>query len=179
MTKTLSFKFALCGVLSALSTIAFVIEGLFPPLFLPGARMGVSNIFILLCAILLGGRYAFVTLAVKVLLGSLLSGNFFGIVYALPSGTIALSIELVLIYLAKNVSILATSIAGAVINIAVQNTAFCLITGTAEYLSYLPYLTLTGILGGIIIGLAVFILIKILPAKYFLANNNTRQERKF
>jgi heptaprenyl diphosphate synthase len=178
MTKTLTFKFALCGVLSALATIAFVIEGLFPPLFLPGARMGVSNVFILLCAILLGGRYAFITLAVKVLLGSLLSGNFFGTVYALPSGAIALTIELVLIYFVKNVSIIATSIAGAVINIAVQNTAFCLITGTAEYLSYLPYLALTGILGGIIVGLAVFLLIKILPAKYFLANNNKQQEKQ-
>lgn len=167
----------LCGVLSALSTIAFIIEGLFPPLIIPGARMGVSNIFILLSAILLGGRYGFITLAVKVLIGSLLSGNFFAVAYALPSGILALSVELILIYIAKKVSVVATSVAGAVINTIMQNVIFCLVTDTIEYLSYLPYLALIGVLGGIVVGFAVYFVLKILPHKYFLQTNKSQEKR--
>lgn len=177
MKKIPTFKFVLCGVLSALSTIAFIIEGLFPPLILPGARMGVSNVFILLSAILLGGGYAFVTLSVKVLLGSLLSGNFFAVVYAMPAGIISLSIELVLVYIVKKVSVVATSVAGAVINTVIQNATFCLITDTVEYLSYLPYLSLVGVLGGVIVGVCVYLTLKILPKKYFLHNKKIQEKK--
>ena len=45
MRKPLLKKLTLCSIYSALAIISFVIENLFPPLFLPGARMGVSNVF--------------------------------------------------------------------------------------------------------------------------------------
>ena len=45
------YKIAACGIFSALALIAFVIESLFPPFFIPSARMGISNIFVLLAAI--------------------------------------------------------------------------------------------------------------------------------
>lgn len=177
MKKLSTFKLVLCGIFSALSTLTFIIEGLFPPLFLPGARMGLANIFILLSSVLLGGKYGYVTLVVKVCLGSLLSGNIFGIVYALPAGLIALSTELILIIFVKKVSIIAISVVGATINTVVQNLTFCLITDTAEYLMYLPYLALISLLGGIVVGGCVYLILKILPEKYFI-NNKKSQEKK-
>ena len=175
MKRLSTSKIVLCGILSALSTIAFIIEGLFPPLFLPGARIGVSNVFILLTVILLGVKYGYVTLSVKVLLGSLLSGNFFSAVYALPAGLVSLTIEILLFYFTKKISIIAISVAGAVFNTIIQNFIFCLITNTVEYLSYLPYLALVGVLGGVTVGLAVYLIIKILPAKYFMNDNNLEE----
>lgn len=167
MKKSVTYKFTLCAILSALATIAFIIESLFPPLFLPGARMGVSNIFILLCLVVLGYKYAFITLSVKVLLGSLLSGNFFAVVYALPAGLVSLALETLLFYLIKGISIVSISVAGAVINITVQNLVFCLVTKTTEYLTYLPYLSLIAILGGVVVGLSVNFITKIVPEKLF------------
>ena len=143
-----------------MATIAFVIEGMFPPLFLPGARMGVSNVFILLSAILLGGRYGFAVLIVKILLGSLLSGNVSSAIYSLPSGILALSIELILLYFTNKISVVAISVFGAVLNSTVQNAVFCIVTKTPEYLAYLPYLALIGAVAGLIIGLAVYLTVK-------------------
>ncbi len=168
MNKSLTLKLTACGIFSALSTVAFVIESLFPPLFLPGVRMGVSNVFILLCIILLGGKYGYFTLLVKVVLGSLLSGNISAIIYSLPAGIISLTVEFLLLKLTKNVSIVAISIAGAVLNTLIQNLTFCLVTKTIEYLSYSPYLALGGVLGGLIIGVAVYLIIKIIPKNFFL-----------
>ncbi len=168
MKRFSTSKFALCGLLSALSTITFIIEGLFPPLFLPGARMGISNVFILLSILLLGAKYGYITLAVKVLLGSLLSGNFFSAVYALPAGILSTTLEILLINYTKKISLVAISVAGAILNTTTQNLIFCLLTNTVEYLSYLPYLALVGVLGGVTVGLTVYLVIKILPTKYFV-----------
>ncbi len=162
------FKVTLCAVLSALGTIAFTIEGLFPPLFLPGARLGVSNIFILLSAILLGGKYGFITLIVKTVLGSLFAGNLSMILYSLPAGAVALTVELIIIYIIKKTSVLAVSVAGAVLNTTVQNIAFCLITGASEYLAYLPYLALISVISGLFVGFAVYLILRYLPIKYFV-----------
>ena len=134
MRKPLLKKLTLCSIYSALAIISFVIENLFPPLFLPGARMGVSNVFILICLITLGPKYAVISLILKTTLGSIISGNAFAIVYSLPSGLIALTVETLALYLMKKVSILATSIMGAVINTTFQNLTFCIITNTSQYL---------------------------------------------
>ncbi len=153
-------KIALCGILSALATIAFIIENAFPPLILPSAKMGLSNIFILLSTLILGWQYGFISLIVKVMLGSLFSGNISAILYSLPAGVISLTIEIVLIYLVKKTSILATSILGAVINSTIQNLTFCLITRVNEFLYYLPYLALISVISGFIVGLCVYLIIK-------------------
>ncbi|MBQ3116219.1 MAG: Gx transporter family protein, partial [Clostridia bacterium] len=139
---------------------SFVLEGLFPPFVLPGARMGVSNIFILLSAMILGWKYALATFVVKVTLGSLFSGNFLAIIYSLPAGILSLVIELTLIYFIRRVSIVCVSVVGAVVNVTGQNLIFCLITKTPEYLSYLPYLTLTATFAGLTIGFATYLILK-------------------
>lgn len=164
MNGKLTFKIALTGILSALATLAFMIENLFPPLFLPGARMGVSNAFILLAVLILGGRYGFFVLTVKCLLGSLFSGNISAIIYSLPSGAIALAVEVLLLYLVKNLSVVAISVCGAVINASLQNVVFCLVSGTGEYLFYTPYLALISMVSGVIIGLAVLFTVKKFPS---------------
>ncbi len=161
-------KLALCGLLSALSLITFLIENLFPPLIIPGAKIGLSNVFILLSALILGAGYGYATLVIKVLLGSLFSGNISAIVFSLPSGAIALTLEIIAIYFIKKSSIIAISVLGAVVNITTQNLIFCLYAQTPQYLVYLPYLALIGVLGGIVTGVAVYIICKRLPKKLLI-----------
>ena len=165
MKNALLKKFALCGILSALGVIAFVIESLFPPIFLPGARMGVSNIFILLAVIICGWQYGFAALIIKVLLGSLFSGNISAIMYSLPAGVLSLGAEILLLYFTKKISVVAISVFGAVVNTTVQNATFCLIIGIVEYFYYLPYLAAISILSGLIVGFAVCLTVKKLPLK--------------
>lgn len=161
--KKLVYKIAACGIYSALALIAFVIEGLFPPLFLPSARIGVSNLFILLAAITLGAKYGAAALIIKCILGSVFSGNLSAIIYSLPAGVIAYVAEISALRFFKGTTVTAISALGAVFNSVCQNAIFCLITGSFGYFVYLPYLAAAGLLGGLTVGLAATLILRILP----------------
>ena len=51
MKKLTAKTITTTAVFAALSLIAFMIESLFPPLFVPGAKMGLGNIFSMLALI--------------------------------------------------------------------------------------------------------------------------------
>lgn len=158
-------KLVLCAILSAMGTLTFVLESLFPPLILPGARLGLSNVFILLSTLFLGGRYGFATLIIKTIIGSLFSGNVSMLMYSLSAGIVSLSVQIVILFYVKKTSVISASIAGAVINSTVQNLVFCLVTNTIEYLSFLPYLALISVLSGLIVGLIVYLIILKIPIR--------------
>lgn len=178
MKKSYTFKFALCALYSAFGILSFMLENLFPPLFLPGARLGISNVFILLATVTLGYAYGLTVLIVKTLLGSVFSGNASAILYSLPAGLISLSLEALLLTGIEKISVVAISVAGSVVNVTVQNAIFCAVTKTAEVIVYLPYFALIGIIGGAAIGFTVYLIIKKLPQKLLTAEEN-KQEKKF
>lgn len=147
--------------------MSFLIESLFPPLFIPGARLGISNVFVLFAVIYIGVKEGFAVLIIKILLGSLFTGNISAALYSLPSGIIALSVQVILIVCAKRVSVVAISTLGGTLNLILQNVVFCLIAGGSEYLIYLPYLAAIGALAGAFVGFAVYLIIKTFPS-YFI-----------
>ncbi len=163
-----SKRIAGTAILAALALISFLIESLFPPLFIPGAKMGLSNIFTFLALILYDGGSALATVLVKCLLGAVFGGNFSALMYSLPASLAALAAEYTLFRLLfPKTSLVAISVVAAVIHNLVQNLVFCLVTQTPEALSYLPYLALTGAIAGLIVGLSCYGALKILPSKYF------------
>lgn len=167
MNKKVTYKFALAGVLCALALISFLLENLFPPLFIPGARMGISNLFILLTAILCGVWYGAGALLVKSLLGSVFTGNFSAIMYSLPAGIVGYVAEVCVIYLLRKTSVLSASVLAAVLNSAVQNIVFCAVAGDFSYLIYLPYVTVIGAASGAFVGVLATIVLRRLPIKFF------------
>ena len=168
-------KLVFCGVNSALALIAFMLENLFPPLFIVGGRIGVANFFVLIAGITAGFWYGFAVLAVKAVLGSILTGNAGAILYSLPAGAVAYTLQMLLILFAPKISVIAASVLGGTINACLQNATFCLITRTPEYFVYTPYLALIGALGGAIVGAAVFAVIKYLPKK--ILDINIKEEK--
>jgi heptaprenyl diphosphate synthase len=163
MKNNKTARITLCAILSAFATLTFIIENLFPPLFLPGARLGLSNIFVLISAILLGGKYGFATLITKTIIGSLFSGNMSALMYSLPAGILALTVQIIIIYYVKNTSTVCASIVGAIINTTSQNVIFCIVTNTMEYLAFLPYLATIGVFSGLLVGFAVYLILPRLP----------------
>lgn len=160
------YKIAACGIFSALALIAFVIESLFPPFFIPSARMGISNIFVLLAAITIGVPYGAAVLIIKCGLGSVFSGNFSAMIYSLPAGIVAFAAEILTIRFLKKTSVTAASALGAVINSICQNAVFCLVTNDFGFFVYLPYLAAIGAASGILVGLATVLILRIIPKRY-------------
>lgn len=65
-------RIAVLALLTGQALLMFMVEGLFPPLFLPGAKMGLSNIFTLLALAVLGPGQALALVVVRTVLGSFL-----------------------------------------------------------------------------------------------------------
>ena len=149
-------KIATAAVLSAAALAVYVVESLFPPLILPGVKMGLSNVFVLLALVCLGVGYAFAALAVKIAVGNLIVGNFSTLMYSLPAGVISLAVMSLLFFNGKSrFGLIALSVAGAAV--------YALVTDTPAVLSLLPYLALIGVLSGAIVGAATYFALKIVP----------------
>ncbi len=161
-------KTAALGILTALSLVVFIIENLFPPLFVPGAKMGLANIFSFAALIMYGPVEAFAVVIVRTVLGSLFAGNVSMLMYSLTGGVAAMAVSSILMYAAyPRISIMSVSIAAAVAHNIVQNAVYVLITSTALMFAYMPYLALIGVLSGAIVGAVVTIIFKKVPTGAF------------
>ena len=167
-TKTKYFnakRIATLSVLCAMGLIMFMIESLFPPLFVPGAKMGLSNIFSLLTLYMLGPIDALIVVVVRTILGSMFGGGMSTLIYSLTAGIVSVVISAFLVeFVYPNISIISISVVSAIFHNITQNVVFCLISNTPEMFSYMPWLALVGILAGLIVGFAVNLILRALPS---------------
>ena len=159
-------KLATMAVLTALSLIVFVIEAQFPPLFIPGAKLGLANIFSLFVLLLYGPAEAAAVVLCRSLLSALITGPVSALLYSLPAGLISIALSALLVRKALSaVSLVSISVAGAVLHNIVQNIVFVALNGAPEMLFYMPYLALIGVASGACVGLALHLLVRHLPIK--------------
>lgn len=183
-TKTNLFsarRVATLGILVALSLITFILENLLPPIFLPGAKIGLSNIFTLLTLFMFGPIDAIILIVVRTTLGSLIVGNLISLVYSLSAGVISLFIAIILVrFVYPKISIVSISVTSAIIHNIVQTLVFCLMVENTYMISYLPYLALFGIASGLIVGALVYLLIHKVPMSLFekILNNEIYKNKE-
>lgn len=162
-------RMALLAILTAMSLITFMIESLFPPLFLPGAKMGLSNIFSLLTLIVLGPVEAIVVVLIRTTLGSVFTGNMSTLLYSMSAGLVSILVASLLMALFyPRITVVAVSLVSAVLHNLTQNIVFCLVSATPQMYVYMPWLALLGIVAGVIVGFAVYFIVKYVPLKVFL-----------
>ena len=89
-------RIARVGLLTGLSLIMFLVEGLFPPMVVPGARLGLGNIFIMMILLCFSYGEALLAVAVKSLLSAIFIGNLSAALYSLPAGVAAISVSYLL-----------------------------------------------------------------------------------
>jgi heptaprenyl diphosphate synthase len=163
-------RLARLGLLSAGGVAAYVFESLLP-VPLPWARVGLSNIFVLITLFGFGFRDAFLVAAVRVIAGNLLLGILMSPAFVLSIG--GSMVALAVMGLAKwkfvpPLSIVGTSCLGAVVNNVVQLLLFMILLSGAEVVgSMLGGFILLGVGVGFVTG---FIAARIL-SKVVLARN--------
>lgn len=167
--KLTAKRIATLSILTALGLIMFMIESLFPPLFIPGAKMGLGNIFTLLTLIILSPVDAIILVILRTVLGSFFVGSMSTLIYSLSAGIVSVLISIVLVkFTFPRVSIIAISVCGAVAHNLTQNIVFCLISQTPKMFAYMPYLALLGVVAGVIVGFAVYLIVKFIPMSTFI-----------
>ena len=161
MIKFNAKKLSLLALYGAMALVVFAVESLVPSLIVPGAKIGLANLFVLLALYTFGVGEAFFVMIVKCVLGNLITGNLSSLTFSLFSGVISLAVCVLIFCLAKDkISIVALSVVGAVISNFVQNAIYAFVMQTTSVFFYLPYLTLAGVLGGLVVGFATVFVLK-------------------
>ncbi len=171
-SKTFSFsakRVATLGILISLSLISFTLENLLPPLFLPGAKIGLSNIFTLLTLFMFGYVDAILLVIIRTTLGALMVVGRSTLIYSRTAGRASLVVAILLVqFVYPKISLISISIASAIIHNIVQVLVFCLIVENSYMIAYLPYFALIGILSGLVVGLLTYLVIHKVPTSFFI-----------
>lgn len=162
------------ALLVCVALMAGLVENAFPPIMplAPGAKLGLGNIAPLLALIMLGVCDAYSVMLVKCLLGALMSGGVTGLMYSVPSGVLALTVEtLLFLLLFDKMSVAMISLIGAIVFNVSQLGVATAVTGVSM-LPLLPIMMTAGLLAGAFTGLLAYVLIKKLP--YSVIRGNSR-----
>ncbi|MEE1160979.1 MAG: Gx transporter family protein [Acutalibacteraceae bacterium] len=154
-------KVALYGILTGLALIFGYIESLFSLSFIaPGIKLGLANSVALLLLCFKDFKGALLVNITRILLSALLFSTPFSLVFSLTAGIISVVIMKLLSGI-KSVSVVGFSIAGAVVHNLVQLTVASIIFGRAVWY-YLPFLLVSALISGGIIGALSLIIFKII-----------------
>lgn len=166
--KSAAKKIATLAVFTALSLIMFIIENQFPPMFIPGAKMGLANIFSFAALIMYSPLEAFAIVAIRTGLGAVYAGNVSALLYSFTGGVVSMAVSSLLMYTVyPRISVMSVSVCAAVAHNITQNVVFVIISGTALMFGYMPYLVLLGILSGAIVGGVIMLVFKKVPKSVF------------
>lgn len=156
-------RLALSAILAALAMILSYIEALIPmPVPIPGIKLGLANLIIVIAIYRLGFKYAFVINCVRILTAGLLFTGLFGVIYSFAGCVLSILIMYVL-YKTKLFSIVGISMAGGVVHNLGQLITACLIMSNIRLMSYFAVLLFSGMISGILIGIAASLLQDKLP----------------
>lgn len=155
-------KLTTIGLLSSFALIIFVIEGWLPPLGIVGAKLGLSNIVVLFTMVYLGRKEALCVLCIKILLGTLFSGNVIGMIFSVIGGFLAFAVMSVALCFLKDKRLSIVSILGGTVHNIGQLFAAVFVMKTTLVFSYLPYLVVAGIFTGLFNGLATQFTLKLI-----------------
>ena len=144
----------LLSLITAQAIVLHYIEG-FIPVIAPGAKLGLANIMTIVALYIFSAKYALVVSIVRILLGSLLSGNPMGILFSLVGGLLSWVVMVILQRHPDYFSLVGVSTAGAAFHNLGQLAVASIIYKTIGiFFTYLPILMLTSAITGYFIGIA-------------------------
>lgn len=153
MKKNVTKKIALSGLFLALALIVSLLESLLPPIVptLPYAKLGLGNVVLLMCFVLVGVREGYCVLLLRCLLAAVFAGNFSSLMWSVPAALAAYT-AMYLLYKTRFFSTVALSAVGGMVHNAVQMAVGVGVVGSAVA-AYLPYMLVAGGVAGVATGI--------------------------
>lgn len=155
------------SVLLAVATVINYAESLIPSFGLPGVRLGLANIVILLILYNFSLPEALTVTILRVFLVGLIRGTLFQVPFFMSlAGAILSLITMFALKKAKIFTEIGVSIGGAFIHVVSQIIVLSIFMKTITIVYYLPVLLISSLLTGIFVGIVVM---KV-REKYFIMN---------
>lgn len=158
---------AVSAILACLALIFSYVEAIIPfSAGIPGVKLGIANLVILIALYEMGPRYAFAVNAVRILVAGLLFNGLFGALYSLAGGLLSF---LVMWGLKKTglFSMTGVSMAGGVAHNMGQLLVASAIVANLKMFLYFPILMFSGLASGIAIGIVSQIIYQRVPKQLF------------
>ena len=154
-------KVARIGVMLSLAIALSVMESFLPDFLLPGLRLGLANIAVVLVLYVYGIKEGFYLALGKAVLSSLLRGSIFSMGgFMALSGTMLSFLGMALLrVLWKKCSPVLVSVIGALLHVSGQILVAYIYLGVGV-LGYLPFLLLASFLTGVFVGLVAYALLR-------------------
>ena len=155
-------KIALIAVLTAATVVIGIVESFIPSIGIPGIKLGLANIMILVTLYELGIVEAVFVDFVRVILVSLIRGSFLsmGFVMSLTGAALSLGIMILFYVLIRKFSIIGVSVIGSIFHVTGQILVAMLYLGKPYVLYYLPFIGLSAIITGVLVGIAAQLIIR-------------------
>lgn len=150
-------KITMIAVLMAMAIAVSVLESFIPSIIIPGLRLGLANIFILLVLYEFGLLEALFINVGRVFIASLVRGTIFqmGFFMSITGAMLSMIVMWLLVFFFKKLSPVAVSVVGAMSHIAGQFVIATIFLESPYIWYYAPVLALISVGTGIIVGLMV------------------------
>ena len=147
-------KIALLGVLTAIAIVLAIVESFIPSIGIPGVKLGLANIAILVVLYEVGIWEAAVVNLIRVIVAALVRGTFlsYGFLMSLTGATLSLGIMILFYLLVKKFSIIGVSVIGSIFHVTGQILIAMIYLGTGYVVFYLPFIAIAAIVTGVIVG---------------------------
>lgn len=156
-------KMTMTALLAALALIFSYIEVLIPfSPGIPGIKLGIANLVIIISLYYLGAKYAFSVNLVRILIAGLLFNGLFGALYSLAGALLSFAV-MVLLRKTGIFSVTGVSIAGGVCHNLGQLLVAAFLIDSLKIFAYFPVLIFSGIISGAVIGIVSYLILKRLP----------------
>ena len=154
-------KIALLGVLTAAAIVIAIIESFIPSIGIPGVKLGLANIVILIILYELVIVEAILVNLLRVIVVSLIRGTFLsmGFLMSLTGAAFSLGIMILFYLLIKKFSIIGVSVIGALFHVFGQILIAMIFLGTAYIVLYLPMIAISAIITGVFVGIMAKLII--------------------
>ena len=146
-------KIAYLGLLVALAFIFSYIETLIPiNIGVPGAKLGLANLVIIVALYTIGERNAFLLSMVRIVLVGFTFANLASMLYSLAGGILSF-LAMCIAKRSGKVSTTGVSVVGGVFHNVGQILMAIWVVKTASLVYYLPVLIIAGLASGVAIGI--------------------------
>ena len=155
-------KITLVGVLIAGAVVIGYLDSLIPSVGIPGIKLGLANIVILITLYELGIKEAIFVNALRVVLVSLIAGTLlsYGFLMSLAGAILSLGVMILFHSLIKKFSIIGVSVLGALFHVIGQIIVAMIFLESVYVLYYLPFIAVTSIITGVFVGIGSQLIIK-------------------
>ena len=155
-------KIALMGILTAGAIIIAILESFIPSIGIPGVKLGLANIVILIILYEIGIVEAIIVDLLRVLMVGLLRGTIvsMGFLMSLTGAVLSLGIMILLYLVVKKFSIVGVSVVGSIFHVTGQILIAMVFLGTPYIVFYLPIIAVSAIITGVLVGIVAQLIIR-------------------